>query len=109
MRTRPASIWGIVAHTTTPVHTPNGRSFGGGRMFGRRAGKEAPEGVGGRGRAAPYYERASGNKPTGRPKVSMCRGRAPPEPDDASLPDRTRGQNTIEAGAPKDPGPKIAV
>ena len=66
-------------------------------------------GLGGRGRAAPYYERASGNKPTGRPEVLMCRGRAPPEPDEASLPDCTRGQNTIEAGAPKDPGPKIAA
>ncbi len=61
------------------------------------------------GERPPYYERASGNKPTGRLEVLMCQGRAPPEPDDASLPDCTRGQNTIGAGAPKDPGPKMAV
>ena len=60
--------------------------------------------------AAPECERASGSKPTPRLKVLMPFGRqGTAGPDDASLPDCTRGQNTIEAGAPKDPGPRIAV
>ena len=56
--------------------------------------------------AAPECERASGSKPTPRLKVLMPFGRqGTAGPDDASLPDCTRGANTREARLTKDPGP----
>ena len=39
-----------------------------------------PEGVGGPRARPPYYERASGNKPTRRLEALMCQARAPPGP-----------------------------
>lgn len=85
-------------------------------FFGRRLahgwtlrGKISAGGGWGAAAAAPLLRAGFGQQTDQAARSVDVSGWGSAGPDDASLPDRTRGQNTIGAGAPKDPGPKIAV